>query len=67
VRVTVDGARLPELVLIPAGTRFRAEFSLPPEAVGKKELQIGLEVGRTFRSREDVRDLGVSFGIIEIR
>jgi hypothetical protein len=67
VRVTVDGMPLPEVVLIPAGTRFRVEFPLPPEAVRKRELQIGLEAGRTFRSREDARDLGVSFGIIEIR
>jgi hypothetical protein len=67
VRVTVDGARLPEQVLIPAGTRFQVEFPLPPEAVGKKELQVGLEVGHTFRVDRDSRDLGLNFGTVEIR
>jgi hypothetical protein len=67
VRVTVDGARLPEQMLIPAGTRFRVEFPLPPEAVGKKELQVGLEVGHTFRVGQDSRDLGLNFGTVEIR
>jgi hypothetical protein len=35
--------------------------------VGKNEIQIAVEVGRTFRPASDPRDLGLIFGTFEVR
>jgi len=67
VRVTVDGMALPEQMLQPAGTWFQLEFPLPNQAVGKEELEIAVEVGRTFLVGADTRPLGLNFGTFEIR
>lgn len=67
LRVTVDGMALPE-ARIPLGQGdFRLSFPLPNEAVGKKEILVGIEVGRTFRFGADTRDLGLNFGTFEVR
>jgi hypothetical protein len=67
LRVTVDGIPLPEAWIQPSQASFRLSFPLPNEAVGKKEMLIGLEAGRTFRSGADTRDLGLNFGTFEVR
>jgi len=67
VRVTVDGVSLPDATLRPAGSRFQLEFPLPKQALGKEELRIVVEVGRTFQNGADARSLGLNFGIFEIR
>jgi hypothetical protein len=67
VRVTVDGVSLPEGTLQPAGSWFQIEFPLPEQAVGKRELEIAVEVGRTFLVGADTRPLGLNFGVFEIR
>jgi hypothetical protein len=58
---------LPEQMLQPAGTWFQLEFPLPNQAVGKEELEIAVEVGRTFLVGADTRPLGLNFGVFEIR
>ena len=35
--------------------------------VGKKEIEVTIHVERTFRPPNDARDLGLSFGVVEIR
>lgn len=67
LRVTVNGIVLPETRIEVGDSRFSVSFPLPNEAVGKKELEVSLEVGRTFRYGSDVRDLGLGFGTFEIR
>ena len=67
VRVTVDGVSLPDATLRPAGNRFQLEFALPKQALGEEELEIALEVGRTFLVGADTRPLGLNFGVFEIR
>jgi hypothetical protein len=67
VRVTVDGVSLPEAMLEPAGSWFQLEFPLPKQALGKEELEIAVEVGRTFLVGADTRPLGLNFGVFDIR
>jgi hypothetical protein len=67
LRVTVDGIRLADTVIEPVGTSFEVALPLPNESVGKKELSIALELGRVFHVPGDQRDLGLSFGVFEIR
>jgi hypothetical protein len=65
VTVTVDGAPLPPQTVRPGS--FEAAFSLPDSVVGKSEMLIAVEVSHTFRPPEDERDLGLSFGVFEVR
>jgi hypothetical protein len=46
---------------------FDVSFPLSPELVGKKEIEVTIHVDRTFRPSNDARDLGLSFGVVEIR
>jgi hypothetical protein len=65
VTVTVDGAPLPPQTVRPGP--FEAAFPLPDAVVGKSEMLVAVEVSRTFRPPEDERDLGLSFGVFEVR
>jgi hypothetical protein len=65
VTVTVDGALLRPQTVHP-GT-FEAAFPLPDSVVGKREMLVAVEVSRTFRPPEDPRELGLSFGVFEVR
>jgi hypothetical protein len=65
VTVTVDGTTLPAGSV--RASSFELEFPLPASVVGKPELQIAIEVSRTYRPPSDARDLGLAFGVIEIR
>ena len=63
--VSVDGKPLK-----PARLRegaFDVSFPLPPELVGKKEIEVTIHVDHTFRPPNDARDLGLSFSVLEIR
>jgi hypothetical protein len=63
VIVTVNGDRLPHLAL-PPQAGFELAFPLPSTA---KSLELRIEVSRTVRVPGDSRDLGLSFGVIEVR
>ena len=65
VTVTVDGAPLPPQTVRPGP--FEAVFPLPDSEVGKSEMLVAVEVSRTFRPAEDPRELGLSFGVFEVR
>jgi hypothetical protein len=65
VTVTVDGAPLPPQTVRPGP--FEAVFPLPNSVVGKREMLVAVEVSRTFRPPEDPRELGLSFGVFEVR
>jgi hypothetical protein len=65
VTVTVDGAPLPPQTVHPGS--FEAAFPLPDSVVGKSEMLVAVEVSRTVRPPEDGRDLGLSFGVFEVR
>jgi hypothetical protein len=65
VTITVDGAALPPQTVRPGP--FGAAFPLPDSVVGKHEMLVAVEVSRTFRPPEDGRELGLSFGVFEVR
>ncbi|HEV2444838.1 MAG TPA: hypothetical protein VGS58_02910 [Candidatus Sulfopaludibacter sp.] len=65
VTVTVDGQTLPAKTIREAS--FELEFRLPDAVAGKREIQVTVEVNRTFRPAADPRDLGLAFGYFEVR
>jgi hypothetical protein len=65
VTVAIDGTALPPGTI--HSNSFELDFPLPADVVGKPELQIAIEVSRTYRPPSDARDLGLAFGVIEIR
>ncbi|HKW97876.1 MAG TPA: hypothetical protein VJN43_09075 [Bryobacteraceae bacterium] len=67
VRVSVDGMSLPEARLGQHDADFHLMFNLPNQLVGRKQVEITVETSRTFHVPGDVRELGLSFGIFEIR
>ena len=46
---------------------FVRNVSVPPELVGKADMEVELSVNRTFQGPERGRHLGLAFGIFEIR
>jgi hypothetical protein len=67
LRVTIDGIALPEVQLNLSGSTFDAALPLPDQVVGKPEVQVLVEVGHTFHTATDARELGLHFGTFEIR
>jgi hypothetical protein len=67
VTVTVDGAALPPASIRPGENAFDLSFVLPPALVGKAEMQVTVEVSRVFRPASDPRDLGLAFGVFEVK
>jgi hypothetical protein len=67
VTVTVDGVTLPATVIKPGENAFELAFALPDSVVGKAEMRVTVEVGRVIRPASDPRDLGLVFGVFEVR
>jgi len=67
LRVTLDGMELSEARINVSGSTFEASYPIPNEEVGKKEMFVELEVNRTFHGGADVRELGLNFGVFEVR
>lgn len=63
----ISGHRSPPAVLRNGDSQFDLWFDLPAASVGEPGLEITIELSRSFRVPNDNRDLGVSFGTIEIR
>jgi hypothetical protein len=66
VVVTVNNTPLTPATLSSGGD-FELEFALPDAVVGQSEMQVMVEVSRTFRAGADIRDLGLSFGEFEVK
>ncbi len=62
---TVNGIALPAQAVHPG--QFEVAFALPDAVVGRNEMQVAVEVSKTFRPPEETRDLGLSFGTFEVR
>ncbi|HTP34010.1 MAG TPA: hypothetical protein VMJ75_17645, partial [Candidatus Acidoferrales bacterium] len=67
VSVSVDGLPLRPAVIHPGENNFDLSFLLPGAVEGKSAMQVTIEVARTFRVAPDVRDLGLAFGVVEVR
>jgi hypothetical protein len=67
VAVTIDGVALPAAFIRPGENTFELAFALPAAVVGRPEVQVGVEVSRTFVPPGDLRELGLAFGVFEVR
>jgi hypothetical protein len=67
VRVWLDGTLLGELLVRNGGNPFHASLPIPDQLVGKKQVEIAVEAGRTFRAGLDERQLSLAFSSFEIR
>jgi hypothetical protein len=67
VKVTVDGVELPPAAIRRGENIFDLAFPLPPQEAGRPEMLVAVEVSRTIRPASDPRDLGLAFGVFEVR
>jgi hypothetical protein len=67
VRASVDGVELPPATIRAGENAFDLSFRLPPQVVGRPEMLVAVEVSRTLRPASDPRDLGLAFGVFEVR
>ncbi len=67
VTPAIDGITLTPFRVQPGQNSFEPEFAIPPQFVGKPQVQILIQVSRTFRPAADPRELGLAFGTVEIR
>jgi hypothetical protein len=65
--VAVDGKALPPVRIQPGTEHFDFDFAVPYELVGKQSVEVAVEVGRTFTPPGEDRELGLVFGVFEIR
>ena len=65
--VQVNSKPLATVRIEPGTERFDFDFALPAELVGKDSVEVTVEVGRTFTPPGEDRELGLVFGVFEIR
>lgn len=65
VTVTVEGSVLPQAAI--QSNVFELAFALPEGLAGRPEIHLTVDVGRVFRPASDPRDLGLVFGVIEVK
>jgi len=65
LRVTADG--FPLSPGMARSSEFTLEFAFPPSLVGKESVELSISVNRTIRPPSDGRELGLAFGIFEVR
>jgi hypothetical protein len=65
--VSVNGITLPETEFSKPESPFSRIFGLPPDLVGQDHVDVTLEVSHTFRASAGERELGLAFGVFEIR
>ena len=53
--------------VIDKAKQFAFEFALPPDLIGRKEVELKIETSRVVRPASDPRDFGVVFGTFAIR
>jgi hypothetical protein len=67
VRVWANGRMLGARELGSGEPAFELQFALPDSEIGKPEMTVAVEVDHTFRQSPDQRDLGLAFGVVEVR
>jgi hypothetical protein len=67
VTVAIDGVALPAATIRPGENSFELAYGLPEAATGRPVIEVAVEVARTFHTAADRRDLGLAFGVFEIR
>jgi len=67
VTVAIDGVALRAATIRPGENSFELAYALPEAAIGLPVIEVAVEVARTFHTAADQRDLGLAFGVFEIR
>ena len=67
LRVSVDGRPLPVRPIPPGTGAFEFDYELPAGLAGAESVVVSVEAGRTFTLPGETRELGVVFGVFEIR
>jgi hypothetical protein len=67
VTVSVDHSTLPAVRIEPGHNAFELALPIPDRVVGKSEMTVTIEVSRVIRPASDPRDLGLVFGVIEVK
>ncbi len=67
VTVSIDGVALPAAAIRAGENSFELAYGLPASATGQAVMQVAVEVERTFHTKIDQRDLGLAFGVFEVR
>lgn len=65
--VFVDGHPFRPVQITPAKPKFEFEFPLPEQLLGKDAVEVEVDVDRTRTPPGDNRELGLVFGVFEIR
>jgi len=65
--VSIGNSRLPAAKILPGQNAFEFAFDIPDAVVGKSEMAVTVEVSRVIRPASDPRDLGLVFGIFEVK
>ena len=67
LRVAMDGVSLGAAKITQGDAGFSFDFALPAQSVGKSEVEVAVEVYRTFVTPENGREVGLVFGVFEIK
>ena len=67
IMVSLNGKLTGRSVIGPHDASFVRDFALPAEFIGKPSVTLGVEVNRTFLAEGHGRELGLVFGVFEIR
>jgi hypothetical protein len=63
--VSIDGMALQPVEVRPG--KFDLAFRLPDAVTNQREMHVSLDLDKAFRPPGETRDLGLSFGVFEIR
>jgi len=67
ITVTAAGVALPPATIRVGENSFERAFVLPGSLVGRPEIEIAVEVSRVIRPSSDPRELGLGFGVFEVK
>jgi hypothetical protein len=65
--VSADGEVLGKAAVTQGDAHFRFDFGLPSRLAGRPEIEIEIRVNRTHSSPPEGRELGLVFGVFEVR
>ncbi len=65
--VTIDGRKIGVADIQRGEGRFERSFDLPAASIGKDSMDVAIKLTRTLQRPEDGRELGLTFGIFEVR
>jgi hypothetical protein len=67
MRVAMDGTPLGSSRITKGDAAFSFDYPLPAQFLGKREVEVALEVDRTFAEPKTGRQVGLVFGTIEVK